>query len=602
MTTHRITFQPSGRRISCESGLTVLDAARNAGIPLRAECGGKGLCGKCKIKVSGYPDYTQKEKEFLTPEELQDGYRLACQVYVTTNVTVEIPESSLLQKQRILIDGVNRKINLDPNVKKIFLKLPDPTLKDNRADIERIRDSVDHLITRINMDTLKQIPFVLRESDYEVTLVFLGEELAGCEKGDTSHMNYGVAIDIGTTTVVGYLLDLNTGEQVAVCAKMNPQISFGDDVISRINYGRTRKGLDKLNMCLRVCLLEIIDTLSETAKIPREHIYELSIAGNTCMHHLFLGVSPQGLAVAPYTPVVKEALSVRSDLYGKRMYVLPVIAGYVGADTVADIISYPLDDEVRLIIDIGTNCEIVLGTKDRMLACSAAAGPAFEGSHIKYGMRAAPGAIEKVAINDEVVVETIDDEEAKGIAGSGLISATAEMLRHGIMDPSGRLRTEHEFSSRIKDNAFMLTDSISLTQKDLREVQLAKGAIFAAQKILLETYKIIFSDLKELVLAGAFGSYIPDESAKMIGLIFDLPAEKIKSIGNAAGAGAKLCLLSKKEREKAREISEEVEYVALSARKDFQKEFTDAMFFPHSNLELFPSVKKILAKTSPYFE
>lgn len=602
MATHRITFQPSGRRISCETGRTVLYAAHNAGIPLRAECGGKGLCGKCKIKISQHTEYTKEDKEFLTPAELEEGYRLACKVSVTENMTVEIPESSLLKKQRILINGVDRKIELDPNVKKIFLKLPEPTLQDNRADIERIRESVDHPITKINMDTLKQIPFVLRESDYEVTLVFLGGELAGCETSDTSQMNYGVAIDIGTTTVVGYLLNLNTGEQIAVCAKMNPQISFGDDVVSRISYGREKKGLDKLYMSLRVCLLEIIDTLSEKAKIPKKHIYELSIAGNTCMHHLFLGVSPQGLAVAPYTPVVKEALSVKSDLYGKRMYVLPIIAGYVGADTVADLISYPLDDEIRLLIDIGTNCEVVLGTEDRILACSAAAGPAFEGSHIKYGMRAAPGAIEKVLINEEVVVKTIDDEEAKGIAGSGLISAIAEMLRHGIMDPSGRLQTDHEFSSRIKDNAFMLTDAISLTQKDLREIQLAKGAIFAAQKILLETYGIVFSDIKEIVLAGAFGNYIPDESAKIIGLIFDLPAEKIVSIGNAAGGGAKLCLLSKKERERARKISEEVEYVALSARKDFQKEFTDAMFFPHSNLELFPIVKKVLAKTSPYFE
>ncbi len=598
-----ITFQPSGKRTSSERGHTVLEAARSAGIQLRAVCGGKGICGKCKVKISGYKKYTAEEKAFLTQDELKAGFRLACQVTIDQNMTVEVPEESLLKKQRILIEGVTRKVTLYPNVKKIFLNLPSPTLEDNRADIERIRDSVEHSITKISMEALTEIPLVLRESGFEITLVLLGSELAGCEKGDTTNRSYGIAFDIGTTTVVGYLLDLNTGEELAVCAKMNPQISFGDDVISRINYGQTRKSLEKLTMSLKVCLLEIIDELSDTAHIKKEDIYELSVAGNTCMHHLFLGISPQSLAVSPYIPAVKEALSVRSNLYGKRMYVLPVIAGFVGADTVADLIAYPLDDRIQLLIDIGTNCEVVLGTKDKMLACSTAAGPAFEGAHINCGMRAAPGAIEKVTIDDEICIETVSDEPAQGIAGSGLISAAAELLKWGIMDPSGRLQKEHAFTSQMKnDKEFMLTDTISLTQKDLREVQLAKGAIFAAQKILLKTYGADVPDLEEIVLAGAFGSYIPKEAAKVIGLIFDLPAEKINSIGNAAGVGAKLCLLSRKERERAKKLSESVEYVELSSRKDFQQEFMDAMFFPHSNLDLFPSVRKTLAETSPYFQ
>ncbi len=583
----------------------MLEAAHDAGIHLRAVCGGKGICGKCRVKIAGHKEFTAEEKVFLTADELKAGYRLACQTTIQRNMTVEVPEESLLRKQRILVEGVTRKITLDPNVKKIFLNLPLPTLEDNRADIERIRDSVEYTITKINLEALKEIPFVLRESDFEVTLVFLGNELAGCEEGDTTQHNYGIAFDIGTTTVVGYLLDLNTGEQLSVCARMNPQISFGDDVISRINYGQTREALEKLTMSLRVCLLEIIDELSETGNIEEDDIYELSIAGNTCMHHLFLGISPKSLAVSPYVPVVREALSVRSNLYGKRMYVLPVIAGFVGADTVADLIAYPPDDKPRLLIDIGTNCEVVLGTKKRILACSTAAGPAFEGAHITHGMRAAPGAVEVVKIDDDITCETVGDEPPRGIAGSGLISAAAEMLKWGIMDSSGRLQKEHAFSSRMKGKKkpeFMLTDTISLTQKDLREVQLAKGAIFAAQRILLKTYGAKVSDLEEVVLAGAFGNYIPKEAAKVIGLIFDLPAEKIKSIGNAAGVGAKLCLLSKKERERAKELSENIEYVELSSRKDFQQEFMDAMFFPHSNLKLFPSVRKTLAETSPYFQ
>jgi len=581
-----ITFQPSGKRIFFRKGSTVLEAAQAAGIQLRAVCGGKGLCGKCKVKVAGYKKYTEEEKEFLTQDELTQGFRLACQVIINNDLTVYIPEASVLKKQRILIEGITRKITLEPNVKKVFLKLPEPTLEDNRTDIVRIRESIEYPITTVSMEAVKEIPFVLRDSDF-------------------TQKCYGVAFDIGTTTVVGYLLDLTTGEQLAVCARMNPQISFGDDVISRINYGQTKETLERLTTSLKVCLLEIIDELSDTADIEKDYIYELSIAGNTCMHHLFLGISPKSLAVSPYIPVVKEALSVRSTLYGKPMYVLPLIAGFVGADTVADLVAYPLDDKLRLLIDIGTNCEVVLGTRERILACSTAAGPAFEGAHIKYGMRAAPGAIESVTITDDITVQTIDDEPPEGIAGSGLISCTAEMLKWGIIDSSGRLQTEHIFQSRVKSTGspeFMLTDTISLTQKDLREVQLAKGAIFAAQQILLKTYGVEITDLDEIVLAGAFGNYIPVESAKMIGLIFDLPADKIKSIGNAAGVGAKLCLLSRKERERAQILSEHVEYIELSTRKDFQQEFMDAMFFPHSNLELFPSVKKTLEKTSPYFD
>ena len=604
MTDPVITFQPVGRRISFEKGRTLLEAAHAAGVQLHAVCGGKGLCGKCKVRIAGYRKYTEAEAQFFSEDELTQGYRLACQVIIDSDLTVYVPETSLVKKQRILVEGLDREITLEPHVRKIFLKLPEPTLEDNRTDVDRIRDSVEVEITEVSMEALQEIPSVLRGADFEATLILLGSELTGCEKGDTTQVMYGAAFDIGTTTVVGYLLNLVTGEQLAVSARMNPQINYGDDVISRINFGQTRENLEKLAVSVRVCLQEIIDELAHKASIDRDEIYELSIASNTCMHHLFLGVSPMSLAVSPFIPVVKEALSIRSPVYGKKMYVLPVIAGFVGADTVADLIAYPFDDKIRMLIDIGTNCEIVLGTEEKILACSTAAGPAFEGAHIKYGMRAAPGAIERVVITDDISIDTIDDEKPEGIAGSGLISATAEMLKWGIMDSSGRLREDHKFTSRIKGKPpeFMLTDTVSLTQKDLREVQLAKGAIFAAQKILLNSYGVNMLDVEEVVLAGAFGSYIPRESAKLIGLILDLPLDKIRSIGNAAGVGAKLCLLSLKERERARQLSESVGYIELSSRKDFQQEFMDAMFFPHSNLELFPLARKILAETSPYFQ
>lgn len=604
-----ITFQPSGKRIMVEKGSTVLEAAHALGIPIRAECGGKGLCGKCKVQIkdmgcAGAPLYTEEENEslFLTVDELNQGYHLACRVTIDSDITVYIPDTSLLKKQCILMEGASRKITLDSAVRKVHVKLPEPSLEDNRTDMERIRDSVEYPIARASLEALQKIPGTLRDSQFEVTLVLLGDELVDCEAGDTAEKCYGAAFDIGTTTVVGYLLDLNTGEQRAVCARMNPQIRFGDDVISRINYGQTEESLEKLSMSLRSCLMDIIDELCSKAHVRSEEIYEISIAGNTCMHHFFLGISPRSLAVSPYIPVVREALYLPSTLYGKKMFILPVIAGFVGADTVADLVAYPLGKKITLLIDIGTNCEVILGNEEKILACSTAAGPAFEGAHIKHGTRAAPGAIEQIDISEEVTLSTIDDEPPLGIAGSGLISITAEMLRNGIIDSSGRLLADHRFSSRIRTagtiREFMLTDTISLTQKDLREVQLAKAAIFAAQRILLKTYDIEPEDIEEIVLAGAFGSYIPLESAKMIGLIFDFPLERIKSIGNAAGMGATLCLLSKTERERAKKLSRDIGYVELSARKDFQQEFMDAMFFPHSRMDLFPSVRTILSRKS----
>ncbi|MBU7044588.1 MAG: DUF4445 domain-containing protein [Theionarchaea archaeon] len=600
-----ITFQPSGKRITIQKGCTILDAAHAVGIPIRSVCGGKGLCGKCKIQIKEdisilekYAERVENESAFLSADELDQGYHLACMIPVENDITVFVPDDSLLKKQRILIDGVSRKIVLDPAIKKIFLNLPEPSLEDNRADMERIRDSVEFPIVHTALETLQKIPNILRDSHYEITLVLSGTEFVECESGDTTDTCYGVAFDIGTTTIVGYLLDLTTGEQVAVCAKMNPQIRFGDDVISRINYGQNPESLKKLQESLRTCLLSITDELCGLCQVQPKNIYECVIAGNSCMHHLFLGISPRSLAVSPYIPVVKEALHIPSTLYGKKMYILPVIAGFVGADTVADLVAYPLSKNPTLLIDIGTNCEVILGTEEKILACSTAAGPAFEGAHIKHGMRAAPGAIEQVFIAEDITLSTIDDDPPQGIAGSGLISITAEMLKNGIIDTSGRLLNDHRFSSRMRSGEntleFMLTDTISLTQKDLREVQLAKGAIFAAQQILLKTFGITKEDIGEIVLAGAFGNYIPLESAKTIGLIFDIPLEKIKSIGNAAGTGATLCLLSKKERVRAEALSKNIRYVELSTRKDFQEEFMNAMFFPHAQMDLFPSVSAVL--------
>lgn len=594
-----VIFQPSGTRIFSEKGYTVLDAAQIAGIQLPTLCGGKGVCGKCKVRILRLRKYAKEEKTLLTEEEIKNGIHLACQVIVKNDMVIEIPSRPFSGEKLTLVEGFRREVKIDPNVRKIFLKLPHPTLEDNRADTERMKGSLQKItVETMALEALQKIPGVLRGSHFEATFVFVGNELIGCEKGDTTKRKYGAAFDIGTSTVVGYLLDLTTGECLAVSTRMNPQAIFGEDVVSRIAYGQTKEGLKTLSTVIRDCLADIIDELSRAACVNCEEIYELSVAGNTCMHHLFLGISPQSLAISPHVPVVKEALSVRSNLYGKKMYVLPIIAGFIGGDAVADLIAHPFDDEIRLLIDIGTNCEVILGTEDRMMACSAAAGPAFEGFHITCGMRALPGAIKRVTIDDSIAIETIGGVPPCGISGSGLISIAAEMVRWGFVDPSGRL--QHS-TSMVKDDKFMLTDTVYVTQKDLRELQLAKGALFAAQRILLKAYKADITDVKEIILAGAFGSHLSTESAKTIGLLFDVPTEKIKSVGNAAGVGAQLCLLSRRERERARALSERVEYVELSLRKDFQQEFIDAMRFPHADLALFPSVTKTLAETSPYF-
>lgn len=589
-----------------EKGITVMEAAIVAGVPLETVCGGKGVCGKCKVKLI---------KGRSLGEEIGEGLMLACKTKMISDAVIEIPVETRLLEQKILVGGMERKIPLNPNIRKVYLKLTKPSLSDQMADLNRITRALgkrDIIVENVRLGFIRQLPVKLRKSDFRVTVILVGNDLVGIEKGDTTGKKYGIAFDIGTTTVVGYLVDLNTGKEVSYASRMNPQVVYGDDVVSRIDFAKTDVGLRKLNDKIMQALDEIIDEVS--VGIDKENVYEMSIVGNTCMLHLFLNIPPTSLALSPYVSALKGPVDIRASELGIKVnddaniHVLPTIAGFVGADTVGVLLASLLDegDDVRLAIDIGTNVEIALGSKEKIIACSAAAGPAFEGAHIQHGMRAAPGAIHRVSISDgDVRVETIDDAKARGITGSGLVDAVAEMLKSEVINHSGKISDDPEITSLYGDRliqekdgaAFILAEGITVTQSDIRELQLAKGAIYAGAHILMKELGVKTHDIAEILLAGAFGTYMPKENAQVIGLIPDIPLDRVKDIGNAAGVGSKMALISKNARLRAEIISKKVGYVELSGRKDFQDEFMDAMFFPHANLDYFPHVKKLLANS-----
>ncbi|MBN2322337.1 MAG: DUF4445 domain-containing protein [Spirochaetes bacterium] len=620
----RVTIQPEGKTVSVLEGTSVYEALGEAGIIIKSECGGSGVCGSCKVRiVEG--EYVQEGSErYLTRDEIERGTVLACRTRITSDMKVEIPVESRLFEQKILTAGIaagpDSGVSLSPAIRKTAVEPPSPSLSDQRPDLERVADSAavsDSAsgveLKPVPLEVLQALPETIRQDGWKATVLLKDGGIIGIESGDTTDRLYGVAFDIGTTTVVGYLLDLNTGREVAVASRTNPQTSYGDDVITRIHFsGSKENGLKVLQKLIIGCINEIIEELAGSAGIEPAHIYEITTTGNTTMSHLFLGISPKYLALNPYVGAIKSAcepaareLGVGINPYG-RVYVMPNIAGFVGGDTVAVILASELykSDEVRFAIDIGTNGELVMGNKDRLVACSTAAGPAFEGARITHGMRASDGAIEKIVLSDgEVSVNTIGDSLPIGICGTALIDGIAELRKLGVIDERGKLLKEDGLPEGTPDfvrkrvidhetykTSFVLVEKektgtgspILLTQKDVRETQLAKGAILAGYEILKETLGVSDGDVKEVLLAGAFGNYIRREQAKRIGLLPDLPLERIRFIGNAAGSGAKMLLLSQNLRKEATLISNRTEYIELAVSPDFQKRFADAMFFPLS--------------------
>jgi len=626
-----IRFQPLGNKAELDLGKTVLELARTAGVSIESICNSLGKCGKCVVVVrsgsSGLTPPTSSELKVFTERELKEGKRLACQAKISShaNIVVEIPEESRRGHHRLLASGVEPIVRLEPAVSKVLLKLPPATLRDLRADDDRILEILQkraRVKARLSPGIHKDLPHALREKGWTTTVsLFRKQEVIKAEPGDTTRSLYGVAVDVGTTKVVAYLIDLRTGNIASTQSMPNPQIPFGEDLMSRISYSmKDKNGAAQLQKAIVGGVNELIAKLCKDGSIDQDEILETMVVGNTAMHHIFFGIPAEHVAAAPYAPAVRTSLSMNPGHIGLNTYPfgrvtsLPNIAGFVGADAVADLISSGLfrDEKIGMMIDIGTNTEIIAGNKHRLISCSCASGPAFEGAHIKSGMRASTGAIERVWIDPltrEVSLRTIDDAPARGICGSGIVDAVSEMFKAGILDSSGKIaRSANIPGVRTGENGpeFVLVTGqkaasgrdISIGQHDIQEIQLAKAAIFTGVSILMKKLKVKCSALNRVYAAGAFGTYVDATSAISIGMYPDVPVERIRFIGNAAGSGARLCLKSVKMRDLADTLSRKVEYVELASEKNFQNEFAMAMFLPHRDLGRFPNARSSTSKGS----
>lgn len=637
---YTIVFQPSGRRGEVPAGKTVLAAAQELGVGIEASCGGKGVCGKCRIiveegrfeklgLVSGASHVSERgetEEKFFTEDELSRGYRLACLTQITGDLVVTVPEESRSVKQVILEKGKKRTFTINPAVKQYTIKLPAPTLEDARDDRRRLLDVLEEKegLSGLTVDypVLRTLPRTLRENDWLVTVsVWQGKEVIRVESGEAPH-TLGIAIDIGTTTLAAFLCDLVTGELLSKASRMNPEIGYGEDVLARISYAMANEdGGEKLQRAMQDAVSELAAQMTgEIGRTPSE-VDEMVLVYNTAMHHFTLGLDSRYVGRSPFAPAASDALDIKARDLGilinpsANIHSLPIEAGFVGADNVAVLLAEePYNSEsVKLIIDIGTNGEIDLGNKERLLSTSCATGPALEGAQIAFGMRAAPGAIERIEINPETYeprYKVIGKDEwfpdisftgAQGICGSGIIDVVAELYRAGIISKAGRINTKLDTPRVRKDDKgkaeYVLAwapetavhKDIVITQGDIRAVQLAKGAIYVGAKYLMEKYGIDHVD--EVILAGAFGSYINKKSAMALGMFPDCALEKVQAVGNAAGDGARIALLNVEKRKEAARVAREVEFIETAVEPDFQTRFMEALAIPHAKDE-FPHLKE----------
>lgn len=596
-----VDFEPIGRRVENNAGNTLLAAAQAAGVQLVSLCGGVGSCNSCRVRlVSGELSMpTREEQDALGADDLVKGYRLACQAIPLSDVKIDIPPESLTTPQRLQIEGQETFIEPDPVVTAFDVQLAPPTLDDLRSDVARIRQVLDDLgiaCPVIRLPVLEGLSGTLRAQDWTARLVLRGDEVIAGLPQESDLL--GLAVDVGTTKLAAYLVDLENGNTLAKTGMMNPQISYGEDVVSRIAYTINNEGGRKL---LQAKLVEAInDMLAELhnqTSTSSEQVVEAVVVGNTAMHHLFAGLPVRQLGEAPYVPAVADPMDIPASEIGLALapgayiHLPPNIAGYVGADHVVMLLATDVWDSARtvLALDIGTNTEISLATGGRLLSCSCASGPAFEGAHIHDGMRAAPGAIERVQIVDgEVRVHTIGSQPAVGICGSGILDAIAEMVAAGVMDSRGKLQKDNPLV-REEDGVveFLLIPAESagherdviVTQKDVSEVQLAKGAIRAGIEILLEAAGVAHDEIEEFIVAGAFGTYLDIRSAVRVGMFPALPVDRFRQVGNAAGTGARQMLISAERRQATAEIIRRVEYVELTTHPNFTNEFIKAMTF-----------------------
>ncbi len=596
--TATVTFEPSGQRVEVPVGSTIADAAGQAGVEIQLPCGGRGICGGCRVTVQGELEPpTDAERRFLG-EEIERGIRLACQARVAGPCVVRTTDQAgIVVRKEIELLGT-ADFSFDPSLQAVEIHLKPPQRGDCRPDSARLFEALDGAADKVALPALRKLPAMVRRGGATLALVRGGQVVDLL--GEDARV-LGAAVDVGTTTVVAYLFDLRTGAFLSSASALNPQARHGADVVSRIAHASQPGGLETLQRLAADVVNRTVGEACQQAGGQPEQVREIVVVGNTCMHHLFLGIDPRGLGTSPYVPACTSALDVPASDVGVRaseaavVHVLPVIAGYVGADTVAAILATRLmrDSRRRLLIDLGTNGEIALWDGSRLLVASCAAGPAFEGAQITHGTRAVPGAIERVALEDgDIRVYTVGGRAPVGICGSGLIDAVAALLDAGAMDETGRLdgngaagSVAERIIQREGQTAVVLAEAegrqIVLTQGDVRQVQLAKAAVRAATELLLDEAGIGPEQIDEVLLAGAFGNYLSGRSAVRIGLLPEgVDCSMIRAVGNAAGAGAALALLSKRERARAGEIAACAEHVELFTRPQFQEAFAEAMLFP----------------------
>ena len=596
----RLRYLPDGAEVRVPGNTNVFDAASWNGIAIDSTCGGYGTCKKCKVRVvEGELPMTSVDLRAFSIDELRDGWRLACRAQARGDLVVDVPP--LQTRPKAAMVGVGRQVILRPSVQKRYLELDEATLQDQQTDSERILAAIEDLELRVTLPVVRECGRTLRAADWKVTAVIAGDELIGVEAGDTTGRVFGLAIDLGTTTVVATLIDLLSGTPAGVASMLNKQQPFGADVISRISATMLDPAaLAKLQELAQETLRELTAEVCAKGGVDPAEVYEVALAGNATMTQILLGIDPEPVGVAPFIMAAREYPNLRATDLGLALQaqapavVFPAFGAYVGGDIVAGLLASGLDRDkrLRLFIDVGTNCEIAIGNAERIVCTAAPAGPAFEAANLRCGMRAADGAIEVVKIRDgKIELGVIGDVEPIGLCGSGIVEVISELVRVKLLDASGRFVTNEvarelqpaladRFIERDGVRMFELAPEVFLSQRDVRELQFAKASISTGWRLLVDELGIEVDEIQQVLLAGSFGSYLSPAAAVRIGMVPKLALPRIVAAGNVAGEGAKMVLLSAKERAAALALIGEVEYMELSDRPDFNDRFIDELAFP----------------------
>lgn len=619
----KVTFLPENKSVEVSKGTDLLQAAREIGIEILSNCGGQGTCGTCKVKIlKGNP--SASVSPHLSKEEIAEGWVQACLVLVEEDLEVFAPGEHRISKPAKISTGLQMasrieigKWEITPSIKRIKLKLLAPSLDNNISDISRLfqglsQEGYQSEKLWYDLDILKRLAKTLRKKDWEVTVLILeserGFEIVDIQPGDTTHHHYGLAIDIGTTSVVIYLVDLLTGHIIGTESDYNKQISCGADIISRIIYTERKNGLETLQKLVVETINNLVNKLLTKHGVHRKHIDCISCAGNTTMTHLFLKIDPNNIRIEPYIPTFTTVPLLPASGVGMKtnahtsLYCVPGVSSYIGGDITGGILASGItkENKLSLFLDVGTNGEIVLGNSEWLVSASCSAGPAFEGAGIKFGMRATNGAIDQVKIDRKTLEPTITvtgHEKPTGICGSGIIDAIAEMYLAGIITQKGKFNKDIR-NKRVREGKYgleyVLVNDITITEPDIDNILRAKGAIYAGCSLLLKEMGYKAVDLDRFLIAGGFGHYLNIEKAITIGMLPDIDPAKYQYLGNTSVIGAYLTLLSRNMQEEATKIARNITYRELSVSTEFMNEYMAALFLPHTNIELFPTVQEIL--------